>query len=58
MSANQPEVKARPEPPVWSQLPEPIRQRVVAQLVKLLLRQLRTPAPPQTNRPVREVGDE
>jgi hypothetical protein len=55
MSANQAEVKASPELPGWSQLPEPIRQRVVAQLVKLLVKQLKAPAPPQTNR---EVGDE
>jgi hypothetical protein len=58
MSANQAEVKASPEPLAWSQLPEPIRQRVVAQLVKLLVRQLKALAPPQTNRPLREVGDE
>ncbi len=58
MIANQAKVKASPAPPTWSQLPEPIRQRVVAQVVKLLVRQLRAPAPPQTNRPVREVGDE
>jgi hypothetical protein len=58
MIANQPEVKSSPEPPAWSHLPEPIRQRVVAQLVKLLARQVRGPSPPQQSRPVREVGDE
>jgi hypothetical protein len=58
MIANQPEVKFSPKPPEWSQLPEPIRQRVVAQLVKLLARQVRGLSAPQQSRPVREVGDE
>lgn len=42
---NNPARPPQPSPPPWHSLPEPVRQRVVAQLVALLAKQLRAPQP-------------
>lgn len=43
-------IKDKTAPPTWRNLPEPLRQQVVAQLVKLLVRQISPPS--------QEVSDE
>ena len=51
-------MEEKPSPPSWQTLPEPLRRRVVAQLVPLLVRQIRQRVPVKAPPPSREVSDE
>ncbi len=51
-------IEQKPAPPNWQTLPEPLRRRVVAQLVPLLVRQIRQRGQVKEPQPSQEGSDE